>query len=207
MDTGIRYFVIDPIEDCILTSTRDYRVAQATAIGILDSKVETLSDNSIKFQSAVIWSRDNWRKFDEVSIRLNDGSPTVIPDDHLSLDYKKRKSLAVGRKGTFTFLYLVADATLYGYFQDNFINQEAVHVLEEALTNENMLIEYASCVSLPVAEAEKEIRLKVESRKYSILKTQGHVDSLIKEINAANTREDILKMVEQIRFRLMGRAS
>lgn len=203
MNTNIRYFIIDPIDDCVLATTRDHRVAQALSAGFLDSKLETLHDNSVLHKTAVDWCRDNYDKFETLNVRI--GNPiSLVPAEQLSTAYQDKKKLAIARRKMLSILYLIADTTNYSLFYDNFLNHESFSVMSDALTDPDMLKEYASCVNLPVAEAEKEIRLKVQSRKYSVIKLQGHVDRLTKEINSQTDIGKIMAMYQEINFRITG---
>lgn len=202
MDTKARYFVVDPVDGCVLTSTRDHRVAQAVAIGILDSKVEALGDHS-KLQTAVKWCSANYEKFDTEHIKLSTDL-VFLTNDQVSDRYKKSKELAVARRRFFMFLYMFADSGLNAYFMDSFVNHEAVEVLNKTLSNDDMLREYASCIDLPIEEARKELEIKLESRYYTVLKIQGHVDYLIKKVNKTSSVKEILEYYDITKYRMMG---
>jgi hypothetical protein len=202
MDTKARYFIVDPVDGCVLTSTRDYRVAQAVAIGILDSKVEALGDHS-KFQAAVKWCSTNYEKFDTDHIKFS-GDLVFLTGDQVSDRYKKSKELAVARRKFFMFLYMFADSGLNSYFMDTFVNYEAVGVLTKTLSDDDMLREYASCADLPVEEARKELEIKLQSRYYTVLKIQGHVDYLIKQVNQTSSVKEILEYYDITKYRMMG---
>lgn len=203
MDTKARYFIVDPIDGCVLTSTRDHRVAQAVAIGILDSKVEALGDHS-KFQTAVKWCSANYEKFDTENIKLAAADLSFLTNDQVSDRYKKSKELAVARRKFFMFLYMFADSGLNAYFLDTFVNYEAVGVLSKTLSNDDMLREYASCADLPLEEARKELEIKLESRYYTVLKIQGHVDYLINKVNETSSVKEILEYYDITKYRMMG---
>jgi len=202
MDTKARYFIVDPVDGCVLTSTRDHRVAQAVAIGILDSKVEALGDYS-KFQAAVKWCSTNYEKFDTEHIKFS-GDLVFLNSDQVSDRYKKSKELAVARRKFFMFLYMFADSGLNAYFLDTFVNYEAAGVLSKTLADDDMLREYASCADLPLEEARKELEIKLESRYYTVLKIQGHVDYLIKQVNKTSTVKEILEYYDITKYRMMG---
>jgi hypothetical protein len=203
MNTSIRYFIIDPIDDCVLATTRDHRVAQALSAGFLDSKLETLHDGSVLHKNAVDWCRENYDKFETQNVRLG-STPTFVPADQLTAAYQDKKRLAIARRKMLGAMYLIADSTNYSLFYDNFFNHESYAIMSDALEDANMLKEYASCVNLPVAEAEKEIRLKVQSRKYSVIKLQGHIDRLVKEINSLDTVDEVMGLYQEISFRITG---
>jgi hydroxymethylpyrimidine pyrophosphatase-like HAD family hydrolase len=67
-----------------------------------------------------------------------------------------------------------------------------------------MLREYASCIDLPVEEARKELEIKLESRYYTVLKIQGHVDYLIKKVNKTSSVKEILEYYDITKYRMMG---
>ncbi len=202
MDTKARYFIVDPVDGCILTSTRDHRVAQAIAIGILDSKVEALGDYS-KFQTAVKWCQANYEKFDTDNIKFS-GEMTFVPNDQVSERYKRTKELAVARRKFFMFLYMFADSGLNSYFSDNFVNHEAVSVMSKTLEDDDMMREYASCADLPVYEARKQLEIKLQSRYFTVLKIQAHVDYLIKKVNETSSVKEILEFYDIAKYRMLG---
>jgi hypothetical protein len=202
MDTKARYFIVDPVDSCILTSTRDHRVAQAVAMGILDSKIESLGDHS-KFQTAVKWCQANYEKFETSNIKFS-GEFTFLDDSQVSDRYKKSKELAFARRKFFMFLYMFADSCLNSYFMDNFVNHETVSVLTKTLENEDMLREYASCADLTVEGARKEIEIKLHSRYFSVLKIQGHVDYLIRKVNETTSVKEILDYYDITKYRMLG---
>ena len=202
MDTKARYFIVDPVDGCILTSTRDHRVAQAIAMGILDAKVESLGDYS-KFQTAVKWCSANYEKFDTLHIKFS-GELIFLDESQVSERYLKSKELAIARRKFFMFLYMFADSGLNSYFMDTFVNLEAVSVVEKMLTDEDMLREYASCADLPVDEARKELEIKLHSRYFSVLKIQGHVDYLIRQVNKTSSVKEILEYYDITKYRMMG---
>jgi hypothetical protein len=202
MDTKARYFVIDPVDSCILTSTRDHRVAQAVAMGILDSKVESLGDHS-KFQTAVKWCQANYEKFETTNIKFS-GEFTFLDDSQVSDRYKKSKNLAIARRKFFMFLYMFADTLLNSYFMDTFVNHEAVSVVEKILSDDDMLREYASCADMPIDEARKELEIKLQSRYFSVLKVQGHVDYLIRKVNETSSIKEIIEYYDITKYRMLG---
>jgi hypothetical protein len=166
MDTKARYFIVDPVDGCVLTSTRDHRVAQAIATGILDSRIEALGDHS-KFQTAVKWCAANYEKFDTEHIKFS-GDLEFVSSDQVSDRYKKSKALAVARRKFFMFLYMFADSGLNSYFMDTFVNHEAVSIMAKTLEDEDMLREYATCADLPEDEARKELEIKLQSRYFCV---------------------------------------
>lgn len=204
METRTRYYVIDPIDGVILTSTRDYRVAQAVAQGILDAGVESLHDTS-KNKNAIKWSAENWEKFDFDHVKFSDPDNLVIVDPGtLSKRYFKEKPLSVTRKRYFTFLFVLADNILYSYLNDNLVSPEVLSALQTALNDDMLLEDYAAIMNLNLEEARKEVELKVKNRNYALVRIQARVERLIDIANKETDIQKIIDLYEVTRAQLIG---
>ena len=204
METRTRYYVIDPIDGVILTSTRDYRVAQAVAQGILDASVESLHDTS-KNKNAIKWSTENWEKFDFDHVKFSDPDNLVIVDPGtLSKRYFRDKPVSVTRKRYFTFLFVLADNILYSYLNDNLVSPEVLTAMQAALADDMLLEDYAAIMNLNLEEARKEVELKVKNRNYALVRLQARVERLVDTANKETDIQKIIDLYEVTRAQLIG---
>jgi hypothetical protein len=199
-----RYFVIDAIDGAILTSTRDYRVAQTVSQGILDSHVDYLPDISNN-RNAVKWAAENWEKFESQSVKFAGADAfEIVEPSKLSTRFSRDKPIARERRKYFTFLYLLADNILYSYLNDNLVSLEVLAALQETLRNDALLDEYAAIVNLNREEARKEIELKVSNRNYALVRIQARVENLVDIVNKETDINKIKDLYEVTRAQLIG---
>lgn len=199
-----RYFVIDAIDGAILTSTRDYRVAQTVSQGILDSHVDYLPDISNN-RNAVKWAVENWDKFESSSVKFAGADAFEIVDpSKLSDRFNKDKPIARERRNYFTFLFLLADNILYSYLNDNLVSLEALSAMQAALKEDALLDEYAAIMNMTREEARKEIELKVSNRNYALVRIQARVDNLVDIVNKETDLRKIKELYEVTRAQLIG---
>ena len=204
MNTNTRYFVIDAIDGAILTSTRDYRVAQTVSQGILDSYVDYLPDISNN-KNAVKWAGENWMKFESDAVKFaGPDAFEIVEPSKLSDRFSKDKPVARERRNYFTFLYLLSDNILYSYLNDNLVSLEVLAALQESLRNDALLDEYASIVNLSREEARKEIELKVSNRNYALVRIQARVENLVDIVNKETNLRKIKELYEVTRAQLTG---